>query len=286
VGQLKRIVENRDGVIEVTQDDAIYGSGVYDGVFNVDPMNDVNMIIRAYALSAFHPSPQQVLMIGLSSGSWAQVLVNHPQIERLEIIEINPGYLKLIPKYPAVRSLLNNPKVQIHIDDGRRWLLSHPHARYDVIVQNTSFYWRDHSSNLLSRDYLQIVRKCLKEGGVYYYNTTGSEDVLATGLKVFPFGLRVLNFLAVSDAPIDVQKERLTEILRNYEIDGLPVFDFKKPETQAALKRYTDLVDSLGQLPTPNGMETADSVRARIKNPLIISDDNMGMEWQAVPGLP
>ena len=42
------------------------------------------------------------------------------------------------------------------MDDGRRWLVSHPDARYDVIVNNTSFYWRDHSSVLFSADFLEM----------------------------------------------------------------------------------------------------------------------------------
>src|SRR6202030_4751858 len=88
--------------------------------------------------------------IGLSSGSWAQVLANHPGLQSLEIVEINPGYLQLIVQYPMVASILRNPKVNINIDDGRRWLLAHPDARYDAIVVNITFYWRAHVSNLLS----------------------------------------------------------------------------------------------------------------------------------------
>ncbi len=38
-----------------------------------------------------------------------------------------------------VSSLLRNPKVQIYIDDGRRWLLAHPEAGYDLVLMNTSF---------------------------------------------------------------------------------------------------------------------------------------------------
>jgi len=283
-GALKYVVENRNGVIEVAKNDAIYGSGVYDGYFNVDPSKTVNGILRAFALSAFHGSPSRMLMVGLSSGSWAQVFANHPQVESLEIVEINPGYLKLIPQYPSIRSMLQNPRVRIHVDDGRRWLLSHPDALFDVIVQNTSFYWRDHTAELLSTDYLRIIRRHLRPGGVYYYNTTGSDDAVATGLSVFPYGLRVMNFLAVSDSPILVEKQRWADVLRQYTIDGCRVFEGPLGET--TLQKYLDLADTVTQPPTESGMELSDSIRARLNNPLIVTDDNMGSEWRTVSGLP
>jgi SAM-dependent methyltransferase len=286
VGHLAHLVENRNGVIAVTQDGAVFGGGIYDGYFNVDPIKDMNLIARAFALSAFHPAPSRILMIGLSSGSWAQVLVNNPEVQSLEVVEINPGYLKLIAQYLGVRSLLTNPKAQIHIDDGRRWLVSHSNARYDVIVQNTSFFWRDHVTELLSADYLRIIRSHLRPGGLYYYNTTGSDDVVATGLSVFPFGLRVFNFLAVSDSPILVDKHRWADVLGRYSIDGRLVFDPANPAASGVIEKYMVLADSVSRPQIGNGMEDSESMRARIKNPLIITDDNMGWEWRSRPTTP
>jgi spermidine synthase len=277
-----QVVENRNGVITVLQNGAVFGGGVYDGYFNIDPLNDVNLVVRAYALSAFHPSPKQMLMIGLSSGSWGQILANHPQVESFDIVEINPGYLDLIPQYPAVRSLLHNPKVHIYVDDGRRWLLAHPEVRYDVIVVNTTFYWRDHTSDLLSVDYLKIIRQHLKAGGLYYYNTTGSDDVVATGLSVFPHGLRVLNFLAVSDSPLSIDKDRWMAILRKYRIDNQMVFDQSRAESEATLANYLKLADSVAQPPVPRGIETSESLNARLGRHPIITDDNMGWEWRTL----
>ena len=69
-------------------------------------------------MSAFHPAPRRVLMIGLSGGAWAEVVANHPQLEELVVVEINPGYLKLIPRYRVVAGLLANPRVKIVITTG------------------------------------------------------------------------------------------------------------------------------------------------------------------------
>src|SRR5436305_2648865 len=107
----------------------------------------------ARSISLWHAAPREVLMIGLSTGAWAQVIANHPQVEKLTIVEINPGYLRLIQKYPAVRNLLTNPKVNIVIDDGRRWLVRNQQTKFDVVVSNTTFHWRAHISELLSKEF-------------------------------------------------------------------------------------------------------------------------------------
>jgi hypothetical protein len=276
-----RVVENRNGVIAVTQQGAVFGGGVYDGSFNIDPTNDVNFIVRAYALSAFAPAPKRMFVLGLASGSWAQILANHPQLESMDIVEINPGHLRLVPQYREVRSLLQNPKVHLHIDDARRWLVAHPEARYDAIVANISYYWRDHSSYLLSLEFLGLVRQHLNSGGVYYYNTTESDDAIATGLHIFPYGLRVLNFLAVSDSPIVVDKNRWAAVLRQYKIDGVPSFNPADPKTERILAAYMALADTMKERPRFLGMETSDSLNARLGRRLIFTDDNMGWEWRS-----
>ncbi len=279
VGYLKYVVENRGGVISITADDAVMGGGVYDGYFNIDPLHDKNMVVRTYALSLFVPEPKRILMIGLASGSWGQILVNHPQAEWLDVVEINPGYLQLIEKYPMVRSLLQNPKTHIHIDDGRRWLLAHPDERYDLIVANNSFFWRDHASVLSSSDFLRVVQAHLNPGGFFFYNATGSPDVMATGLSVFRYGVRILNFLLVSDSSIVPDKDRWSSVLHEYKIDGKPVFDPADARAQVTLAAYMALADTIHQPPRALGMEAGDAMAARIGPRHIITDDNMGAEW-------
>lgn len=280
------VVENRNGVIGVTQEGAIFGGGVYDGYFNVDPSHDLNLVLRIYALSGFCASPRRVLVIGLSGGAWTQILVNHPQVESLDAVEINPGYLELIPRYAAVRSLLDNPKAKVYIDDGRRWLLAHPDVRYDAIVANTTYNWRDHSSALLSVEFLELIRAHLNRGGVYFFNSTESDETMATALRVFPYGIRVINFLAVSDSRLGFDKERWMTILRDYRIDGKAPFDPANPRTPTVLMAYSQLADTLNQPPRFQGLESADSLRQRLKFTKVITDDNMGTEWSSDVQIP
>jgi spermidine synthase len=178
-----------------------------------------------------------------------------------------------------VRSLLHNPKAHIYIDDGRRWLLAHPGVKYDFIVVNNSFHWRDHSSNLLSTDFMRLVQAHLSPGGVYYLNATGSPEVMATGLHVFRYGLRVMNFLAVSDSPIVTDTGRCIQMLREYRIDGKLVFDPQDARTQLSLAQYAAFANSVHEAPQPMGIEAGEVMAARIGRRHIITDDNMGAEW-------
>jgi spermidine synthase len=277
------LVENRSGVIAVDTQETVYGGGVYDGHFNIDPMHDTNGIFRCYAIPAIHPAPKNVLIIGLSSGSWAQILVNEPSVEEATIVEINPGYVPLIRERPGVASLLKNPKVHIVIDDGRRWLVAHPSLKFDFILMNTSFNWRANVSNLLSVEFLQMIRRHLKAGGVEYYNTTWSGEAMLTGATVFPNALRVGNFLAVSDSPIEFDRNRLRTALTAYRIDDRPVFDLSRPSDRTTLEQLVSLPEIKGWddahklVPV---VEDRDSLLQRLRGLRLITDDNMGTEWK------
>lgn len=249
-----------------------------------DMRDDQNVLIRPISLSLFHPDPQDVLMIGLGTGAWAQIVVNHPSVKHLTVVEINPGYLGIIQRYPAVASLLSNPKVKIVIDDGRRWLNRHPDLRFDAIVQNTTWYYRPNVTNLLSEEYLALVARHLRDGGISMYNTTGSARVQRTGCEAFNSGFREINAMVVSNRTMRLDPDRLRASLIAYRIDGHPVFDMTDPRYRASLDTL------MAQLTPPaedqrasddNAMvETCASILARTAGMAPITDDNMGEEWR------
>jgi spermidine synthase len=264
----------------MTTDGRVWGGGAYDGAINTSIVRNQNWIVRAYAVSALHPDTKRLLMIGLASGSWAEVLANAPGLEKLTIVEINPGYLELIARHPEVSPVLRNPKVEIVIDDGRRWLLAHPEAKFDTIVMNTSWYWRAHSSDLLSKEFLELARTHMNPGGLLFYNSTTSHDVYKTALAVYPYVLRVVNFAAVSDAPITLDKKVWRELLLEYSLDGEKIFDLSKKEDKAALDTLVDFADSVNRPPESYGLENRESLMTAVSDGTVITDDNMACEWR------
>jgi spermidine synthase len=223
------VIQNKSGVIVADEDingDIVYGGGMYDGRFNTSLVNNTNGIDRAYMFAALKPGVENVLEIGLSSGSWARVLANHAGVKSLDIVEINPGYLELISKYPENKDVLNEEKVHIHIDDGRRWV-TRTDKKFDFILMNTTYYWRNQINNLVSCEFLNICKKHLKEGGVMYYNTTHSPDIPYTTAYVFKCTSSYGNFVAGSDHEFPGDTAIKCESLKKFYYNAKPIFDPK-----------------------------------------------------------
>ena len=268
-----QIIENKSGVITVTQDGTVYGGGGYDGVLNTTLQeNERNGIVRAYIVGALHPAPHDVLMVGLSGGAWTQVVAHLPGVERMTVIEINPGYLEVVRTHAEVSSLLANPKITIAIDDGRRWLHRNPGRRFDMIVMNTTLHWRGHATNILSMEFMALVREHLNPGGVFYFNTTDSLDVQLTAAHVFPHLLRVANFIAASDSPkFDFDRERWKHLLQSMTMDGKPVLD---PSSPGDRKLYEELAGFIDIAPRAAVLQFYEQIAGDV------TDDNMRVEWK------
>ena len=167
-GPINFVLQNRYGIVHTRESkqggDWVYGGNTYDGRVNTDLLVDSNGIRRVYMLAALHPRPANVLQIGLGSGSWMEVLAGFPGLESLDVVEINPGYAELVDRYPGVRAAEALPEVHMNWDDGRKWLDQHPERRFDLIVVNTTFYWRAYTTMLLSKEFMSLARSRLAPG--------------------------------------------------------------------------------------------------------------------------
>ncbi len=223
-GTIGLILENRYGVIHTLEragePDTIYGGNAYDGRVHVRLAGSPNQIERVYLATALHPHPRRVLEIGLSVGSWAQVIVGSPGVEQLDIIEINPAYLELANRYRETRSLLTNGKVRIHIDDARRWLKRNPSQRYDVVVMNTTFHWRAYSGLLLSADFLTEVKRHMQPGALIAYNSTGSAHAYKTAATVFRHVYKYSHFVYASDSDLQAALHDALPAMQAVTIDS------------------------------------------------------------------
>lgn len=269
--QVLRVVSNRHGVIHTVAGgpfgDIVYGSNAYDGRVNTDLRINSNRIDRVYLLAALHRQPKRVLVIGLSTGAWVEILRRLPEAESIDVIEINPGYLSLADQYSGLQQTLQDARVKVHIDDGRRWLRRHPDQKFDLIVMNTTFHWRSNITSLLSHQYLELVRQHLLQGGVLAYNGTGSPDVLKTATAVFPHAMQWHNFVYAADHDFsaatgaDGAAERLL---------GIAVGDLKDGEAGGPAELRRAIADVLSK-----PFLSLSEVQANLTRPAEVIDDRL-----------
>jgi spermidine synthase len=161
------------------------------------------------------------------------------------------------------------------VDDGRRWLQANPDRRFDLVVQNTTWHWRAHITNLLSVEYMELVKAHLNPGGIFHYNTTDSLHAQRTGCAVFGQGLRFINFMSVSTQPVRLDRARWREALLAWAIDGKKVFDLEAERDRQRLEEVLGF----------NNTEGCAAIMARTEGHPLVTDDNMVVEWARPPKL-
>jgi spermidine synthase len=141
--------------------------------------------------------PKDVLVIGLGAGVTAGAVAIAPSVERVTIVEIEP----LVPKSVAAYfgdynyHVVDDPKVTMHIDDGRHYLLT-TNRTFDVITSDPLDPWIKGAATLFTEEFFQTMRRHLNPGGVvtqfvqlYGSNSDAVKSEIGTFIKVFPHTL-------------------------------------------------------------------------------------------------
>ncbi len=139
-----------------------------------------------------HPSPREVLVIGLGTGITLRGLAEHPT-DRIDCVEISPEVVAAAAYFEETNgSALHHPKVKLFVNDGRNLLLTSP-QQYDVIVSEPSNPWQTGNANLFTADFYHLATQRLKPNGLFcqwigLYDITPENlrTLFNTFLKEFP----------------------------------------------------------------------------------------------------
>ena len=202
----------------------------------VDATSSADMMTQrllAHVPLLLHPSPKDVLVIGLGSGVTAGSALTHP-IEGLEAVEISPAVVEASRFFDEVSHRPSaDPRFRLVVGDGRRHLSGSGRA-YDVIISEPSNPWMAGVSGLFTREFFELARGRLAPGGLFcqwahIYNI--SETDLKTIVASFTdaFGSAALFLLSESDLLLLGAKEDLP-LLRPAELDDRMSRDRVRPD--------------------------------------------------------
>ena len=110
--------------------------------------------------------PESVLVIGFGVGNTTHAATLHPSVRRVELADLSRDILAHASYFAdANAGVLSNPKVAVHINDGRQHLQMQPANAYDLVVLEPPPIAYAGVSALYSREFYALVRSRLKPNG-------------------------------------------------------------------------------------------------------------------------
>ena len=143
-----------------------------------------------------HPSPKDVVVIGLGSGNTTWAAGCNEDTDEITVFEIAASEEKLLRRVVTqsllpnisddLKDLLENPRFNIITADGRNALALLKEKKYDVIEVDVNRPWSSYSGNLYSVEFYELTSQKLKPGGIVRSWALGKRNRLAFR-EVFPY---------------------------------------------------------------------------------------------------
>ena len=110
--------------------------------------------------------PETVLVIGFGVGNTTHAATLHPSVRRVELADLSRDILMHATYFAdANKGVLSDPKVVVHINDGRQHLQMQPAGSYDLIVLEPPPIAYAGVSALYSREFYALARTRLRQNG-------------------------------------------------------------------------------------------------------------------------
>jgi spermidine synthase len=119
-----------------------------------------------------HPAPREVLVIGAGDGAILREVLKYPTVESVHLAELDEGVIRFARKYLSSihRDAFGDPRVHVHITDGRAFIEQHPNAFDAVIMDMTDPFGP--SKFLYTKDFFNKVKKSFRTPqGVFSMHT-------------------------------------------------------------------------------------------------------------------
>lgn len=182
-----------------------------------------------------HPRPSDVLVVGGGDGGAIREILKHEPVEKAVLVEIDREVVECAKQYlPEIASGLNDPRVEVIIEDGIVYLQNNP-GQFDVILVDSTEPVGP-AVGLFTEDFYRLVYAALRPGGILVAQTESpfyNADILVkayTGMKAvfprvatylanvptYPSGLWSFTLAAKQDAPLPPSRQPAPDFASRY----------------------------------------------------------------------
>jgi hypothetical protein len=204
--------EDATSVVALTPDENGFRLSVNGKGNSWLPYGSGHTVLGAVPASV-HPAPIDVAVVGLGSGDTAWAASYRTETRSTTVFEISAPQPRILWRLvgltdvPDTRRLLEDPRVVILVEDGRKALEADPRT-YDLIEADATWPETSGSGNLYSLEFFRAAGRRLKPGGILC-TWAPTERVYATFRAAFPHVLELDDgqILIGSRAPVALEPE-------------------------------------------------------------------------------
>jgi spermidine synthase len=143
----------------------------------------------------FHPQPRNILFISGGAGGLIGEILSHPDLSRIDYLELDPLILEMLRAYPTelTESELSDSRVNTLSVDGR-FFVKNTDSTYDIIFLGLRSPSDLQTNRLFSEEFFREAGRRLNPGGILTLTLPGSLTYLSRELK--DFNACILNALS------------------------------------------------------------------------------------------
>jgi predicted membrane-bound spermidine synthase len=186
-------------------------------------------------------SPRNVLVIGFGTGSIAEAALLTAEVQRVTVVELCGSAITNLRKFPVVDAILGDRRIQVVVDDGRRFL-QRSGEQFDAILMDPVRTTTAYSNNLHSRQFFALAAQHLAPGGILMVGGIEENKLVSrTLLAEFPYVRSYDSYSLASRAPLRRYRERLERVLGSFPVEmQAAIWDrMQDPLEGALLERAT-----------------------------------------------
>lgn len=196
-----------------------------------------------------HPNPRKVLVVGGGDGGVIREIMKHPKVEKAVLVDIDGKVIEYSKKFlPEIAGELDNPRVEVHVNDGYMHIHEHKNE-YDVIMVDSTEPVGP-AVELFSRGFYQAIYESLHEDGIFVAQTDNpwfkadliqsvNRDVkeifpivrvYGANIPTYPSGLWTFTIGSKTYDPLEVDETAIPEIETKYYTPKLHKAAFVLPK--------------------------------------------------------
>jgi spermidine synthase len=185
-----------------------------------------HFILKAHLPLLLHPKPRQVAVVGLGLGITLGATNRHPNLDRIQVIELSPEMVKAQRYLEDVSGgVLSSPKVKVRIDDGRNFMAM-SNQQFDMITADPIHPRVSGVGYLYTKEYYEALKQRLSPDGVvcqwmpmYRISKKSFDVAFRTFVTVFPnasfWYVRGHGLFVATQGPFTVNFEDLQQRLQD-----------------------------------------------------------------------